>query len=395
VLDALRPIAEAVRAHGGRALVVGGYVRNQLLGAPHKDLDVEVYGLSAAELGGVLREFGPVHAFGRSFPVMRVAGLEADFAPTPDREFATAARRRDLTINAIGLDPLTGEILDPLGGRVDLAARVLRAADPRTFGSDPVRGLRVVQLAARFALEPDAELRALCARLDLSGLPGERVKIELDKLLLAASQPGRGLELLRELDQLRVLPELGALAQRGAWERARRALEASASLRDGIETGARPAFAYAVLCRDFDSLDSVRRFLERLRASNALVTQVLALVADAGAPDQLVSEDAPARSYRELARRLADADVTPALLATVARAHGSPHADRFLAAFSALGIPDAGPRDVVLGRHLLARGFAPGPELARILARCRAIQDETGWSDPEAILRRALDSPPE
>jgi tRNA nucleotidyltransferase (CCA-adding enzyme) len=375
--------------------VVGGFVRNQLLGAPHKDLDVEVFGLSAGELEAVLRQFGPVHAFGRSFAVMRIAGLEADFAPAPDREFAAAARRRDLTINAIGLDPLTDEVLDPLGGRADLAARVLRAADPRTFGSDPVRGLRVVQLAARFALEPDAELRALCAGLDLSGLPGERVKIELDKLLLDAPHPGRGLELLRELAQLRVLPELGALAQRDAWERAKRALEASAPLRGGIDTGDRPSFAYAVLCREFDSPDEVRSFLERLRASNALVTQVLALVADAEAPDQLARADAPAKSYRELARRLADADVTPALLASVARAHGSTLADRFLAAFSALGIPDTGPRDVVLGRHLLARGFAPGPELARILARCRAVQDETGWSDPETILRRVLDALPE
>jgi hypothetical protein len=49
----------------------------------------------------------------------------------------------------------------------------------------------------------------------------------------------------------------------------------------------------------------------------------------------------------------------------------------------------------VLGRHLLARGFSAGPEFARMLARCRAVQDETGWSDPEAILRRALESPPE
>ena len=64
-----------------------------------------------------------------------------------------------------------------------------------------------------------------------------------------------------------------------------------------------------------------------------------------------------------------------------------------MTAFAALGIPAAGPQDVVLGRHLLARGLAAGPEFARILARCRAVQDETGWSDPEAILRRALDLP--
>src|SRR4030095_16455622 len=109
-------------------------------------------------LADALRGFGEVIAYGRSFPVMRVVGHEIDFAlprgehgPDPALDFAGAGRRRDLTIHAIGLDPLTGEILDPLGGRADLAARVLRAADPRTFGSDPLRGLRVMEIAARVA----------------------------------------------------------------------------------------------------------------------------------------------------------------------------------------------------------------------------------------------------
>ena len=277
------------------------------------------------QLEAVLRGFGAVHAFGRSFPVMRLAGLEADFTLPPDSapDFAAAARRRDLTINAIGLDPLTQEILDPLGGRADLEARVLRAADARTFGSDPLRALRVVQLAARFDLEPDTELRALCARLDLSGLPGERVKVELDKLLLQAPRPGRGLELLREMQLVRSFPELAALAQRdGAWARTLCALDTAAELRGGVSTGEQPAFLYAVLCREFDTLDAVRGFLERLRAPNALVAQVLALVEHHRAPVELPREGAPPAAYRRLARRLADAQVSPALLERVARADG-------------------------------------------------------------------------
>jgi tRNA nucleotidyltransferase (CCA-adding enzyme) len=388
-------MAEAIRARGGRALVVGGFVRNRLLGAPQKDLDVEVYGLSAAELEAVLSEFGAVHAFGRSFPVMRLAGLEADFALAPGPDFAVAARRRDLTINAIGLDPLTQEILDPLGGRGDLTARLLRAADARTFASDPLRGLRVVQLAARFALEPDTELRALCAHLDLSGLPGERVKVELDKLLLQAPQPGHGIELMRSMQMLRFFPELAALEERrGAWAHALRSLDAAAELRAGVDAGEQPAFMYAVLCQNFDAITAARGFLERLRTSNALATQVLGLVENHRAPVQLPREGAPPRAYRELARRLAAAHVSPALLERVARAVcWSEEGDRFLTALSTLEIPDAGPQDAVLGRHLLARGLAPGPEYARILARCRAVQDETGLRDPEAILRRALASP--
>ena len=395
MLEALRPVAEAIRARGGRALVVGGFVRNELLGAAQKDLDVEVYGLIASELEAVLRGFGAVHAFGRSFPVMRIAGLDADFTLTPERDFAAAARRRDLTINAIGLDPLTGEILDPLGGRADLAARVLRAADAPTFASDPLRGLRVVQLAARFGLEPDAELRALCAALDLSGVPGERVKVELDKLLLQAPRPGHGLELLHSMRMHRFFPELASLVERGGWAATLRALDTAAQLRAEVEPSDRPAFFYGVLCQKMDGLDAVRGFLERLRSSNALVGQVMALVEHGSAPARFVHENAPPASYRQLARRLAEAGVGPTLLASVARAHGVQGVDEFVSEFPALGIPDAGPQDAVLGRHLLARGLTAGPEFARILARCRAVQDETGWSDPEAILRRALDSPPE
>ena len=153
MVESIRPIAEAIRARGGRAIAVGGFVRDHLLrelgrlAGAAKDLDVEVFGLSAPELAAALRGFGEVIEYGRSFPVMRVVGREIDFAlprgergPDPAIDFATAARRRDLTIDAIGLDPLTDEILDPLGGRADLAARVLRAADPSTFGSDPLRG---------------------------------------------------------------------------------------------------------------------------------------------------------------------------------------------------------------------------------------------------------------
>ncbi len=443
MIEALYPIAEAVRARGGRAIAVGGFVRDRLLrelGRPAgaaKDLDVEVFGLTAAELGAVLRGFGEVLAFGRSFPVMRVVGREIDFAlprgergPDPSIDFAAAARRRDLTIHAIGFDPLTGEILDPLGGRADLAARVLRAADARYFGSDPLRGLRVMQVAARFEMEPDAELVALCRGLDLADLPGERLRVEFDKLLLRAQRPGRGLDVLHSTQALRFFPELAALVgvpqdpswhpEGDVWVHTRMALDAAAELRTGGLDD--PALMYAVLCHDFgkptatresggrvrahghegEGALAARRFLERLRAPNALLAQVLALVEHHRAPAQLPRDGAKSRAYRRLLRRLGEARVSPELLERVARAdhfgrttraareRSFPEGERFLAAIRELAVPYGGSHDAVWGRHLVARGLEPGPEFARILARCREVQDETGWSDPERILSRAL-----
>jgi tRNA nucleotidyltransferase (CCA-adding enzyme) len=412
MLETLRPIAEAIRARGGRAIAVGGFVRDRLLrelgrrAEPEKDLDVEVFGLAERDLVDVLRGFGELHRYGRAFPVMHLAGRPIDFAlprgahgPDPSLDFAAAARRRDLTIHAIGLDPLTSELLDPLGGRADLAARVLRAADPHTFGSDPLRGLRVVQVAARFEMEPDAELVALCRALDLGGLPGERLLIEFDKLLLRADRPSRGLDVLRRTDLARFFPELAPPGV-SDWSQTGRALDAAARLRCGSpgdpERDDR-VLMYAVLFHA-PGADAARTFLERLRAPHALITQVLALIGHRRVPEEFARGATPA-AYRGLARELEAAGVSADLLERAARAvaeargSGFPEGRQFLAEIARLEIPHGGPRDAVFGRHLLARGLSPGPEFARILARCRAVQDETGWSDPEEILRRALDGP--
>src|SRR6185503_2830457 len=170
-VDAAIRLAETVRAAGGRALVVGGWVRDRLRGVPSKDLDVEVFGLSQDRLVDVLRPLGRVEAVGQSFPVYKLTGFsdgDVDVAlprreskrgrghkafevqGDPDMSIAEAARRRDFTINAIGWDPLTDACEDPFDGRSDLARGVLRAVDLTTFGDDSLRVLRAVQFAARF-----------------------------------------------------------------------------------------------------------------------------------------------------------------------------------------------------------------------------------------------------
>ena len=180
-------IARRVRDAGGRALVVGGWVRDRLLGRTSKDVDLEVYGVPAPRLRELLAAFGSVNAVGESFTVYKVAGIDValprresktgrghrgfEVTGDPDLTLEEAARRRDFTINAVAWDPLTDVYIDPFDGRRDLEARVLRAVDPRTFGDDSLRVLRAVQFAARFELSLEPGTREICRRLPLDDLP--------------------------------------------------------------------------------------------------------------------------------------------------------------------------------------------------------------------------------
>ena len=450
----LHDVARAVRDAGGRALFVGGQVRDRLLGRPSADVDVEVFGLPLPHVESILGAHGRTRTVGRSFGVIRVDGLDADFSlprrdnktgpghrgfaveVAPDLDFADAARRRDFRINSMGFDPLTGELLDPYGGRADLAAKRLRVTDPAHFAEDPLRGLRAAQFAARFELRPDRELIALAARLDLGELAPERVFAELRKLLLLGVRPAIGFDLLRRTGLVRFFPEAEALVgvpqdprwhpEGDVWTHTLLALDRAAELRRGSADGADDeAFMFAVLCHDFGKplvtsnlrspghdragVEPARRFLDRLRAPRRLTERVCTLVRDHLAPAWFVRNGAGPRAYRRLARRLdaAGADLellervaaadhlgrtTPAALAGRFR-EGSVFLERARAALPGL----TAPAPAVQGRHLVARGFAPGPRMGRLLAACREVQDETGWSDPDRILDRALaeDEPPQ
>jgi tRNA nucleotidyltransferase (CCA-adding enzyme) len=221
-------VARAVREAGGRALIVGGWVRDRLLGRDAKDIDLEVYGLEADALKALLARFGSVNTVGESFTVFKVAELDVslprreskvgrghkgfEVVGDPTMSVEEAARRRDFTINAIAFDPLTGEYLDPFGGRADLETRVLRVVDPATFGDDSLRVLRAMQFAARFDCTLDPATAAICAAIPLDDLPAERVWGEVEKLLLRGVRPSIGLTLGRTLGVVsRLWPELHAL----------------------------------------------------------------------------------------------------------------------------------------------------------------------------------------
>lgn len=234
VRDLAIQLAGLIRNEGGRAMLVGGCVRDELMGIAPKDWDLEVYGIRPDRLRSLLDTFAeanrlPLDVVGEVFAVYKL-GPHLDVSiprrdrktgrghrgfvveGDPDMSFEEACSRRDFTINAILKDPLTGEIVDPFGGTEDLGRKTLRAVSPETFGEDSLRVLRAAQFAARFEFDVEAETDELCRTIDVSDLPKERIWGELEKLLLKAKLPSIGLKYLFKWGVVATLfPELQAL----------------------------------------------------------------------------------------------------------------------------------------------------------------------------------------
>jgi poly(A) polymerase len=203
---------------GVDAWVVGGTVRDELLGRPIRDVDVAVVGdpePPARAVAAAVR--GPVFSLSEAFGAWRVIERSTarvyDFSPLQGDTIEEDLGRRDFTVNAMARPLAGGELIDPFGGRADLAERTLRVLGRPAYESDPLRPLRLARLAAELGFTPDAETERLTAAAAprTSEAAGERVFGELRRLLMA---PGAltGLELADRLGLVRaVLPEVADL----------------------------------------------------------------------------------------------------------------------------------------------------------------------------------------
>jgi tRNA nucleotidyltransferase (CCA-adding enzyme) len=182
-------------------------------GTPAHDFDIEVFGTDYETLRRVLASFGPTDVVGKSFGVIkaRLNGQEYDFSyPAGDQDWIWPPRirdgagsiaelrrggppRRDFTINAIGYDPITQELIDPHGGQRDLEHRWLRHVGP-AFAEDPLRVMRGFQLASRFDLRMAPETIDLCRKMvdTFPELPRERIWHEWEKWARLSVVPSRG-----------------------------------------------------------------------------------------------------------------------------------------------------------------------------------------------------------
>ncbi len=222
----IEKIIAALHAAGGIVLLVGGAVRDLLLDLPLKDLDIEVHHLEITTLQKILSQFGTVNSVGKAYGVLRINGIDVDWSlprtdaqgrkpevvVDPNMSFAQAFRRRDLTINAMGINVVTYELIDPFGGLYDLENKTLRAPDLEKFVEDPLRFYRVMQFVARFEFKPDADLNLICSRMNISEVSRERIEQEFKKALLLSHSPSLGFRWLNEVGRLQeILPELAVL----------------------------------------------------------------------------------------------------------------------------------------------------------------------------------------
>jgi tRNA nucleotidyltransferase (CCA-adding enzyme) len=424
--EAVETVARLVRERGGRALWVGGCVRDALLGRTVTDADLEVFGLPPETLMAALGARFRLDLVGRAFGVIKLHGVPVDVS-LPRRESkaglghkgfeihsdpflppAEAAKRRDFTVNAIAYDPLEDRLIDPCGGVPDLEKRRLRHVSDQ-FGEDPLRVLRGMQLIARFGFVPDPETVALCRRITPEGLAGERVFEEWRKLMLKGESMRAGLDFLKETGWVAYAPELAALIgcpqepdwhpEGDVWAHTGHCLDAFARERLG-EAAEDLIVGFGVLCHDFgkplttqveegrirsrghceEGEAPARAFLGRMMAPPDLVEAVMPLVTEHLRPHELFTGEAGDNAVRRLAVRVGRID----RLVRVARADhfGRPPmaeaefraGDWLMARARALDVQARAPHPLVMGRHLVALGMKPGPVFKEILNACYQAQ---------------------
>lgn len=424
-------LCRAIREAGGRALFVGGGVRDRLMGIASKDYDIEVYRIPPEILRAVIEPFGSVNAVGERFTVYKLlvrdesGSLEIDVS-LPRREskvarghrgfdvtgdpfmsFEEAARRRDFTINAIMYDPLTDELIDPHGGIGDIDRRVIRVVDPNTFVEDSLRVLRAMQLAARFEFEIDQQTKELCRSIALDDLPKERIWGEFEKLFLLARRPSIGLQAALELGIIeKLLPELLPMVgcpqdpqwhpEGDVWVHTLMAVDQAVALSQGLPKELKLTVVLAVLLHDiakpqttvFDrghirSPEHEERGREpTLRVLDALNIHtingfdvrhhVVQLVVNHLKPSHFykdrdrVSDGA----FRRLAEKC-DLELLYLVSKADALARGpaseSSAQEWFIQKARALAVEHAPPKPILMGRHLIQIGMAPGPRMGKIL----------------------------
>lgn len=408
----LLSIAGDIRSAGGRAFLVGGWVRDALLGKDCRDYDIEVYDLTQDELVPILKKYGRTNLVGKAFGVIHLAmkGLSLDFSfPRTESKvgyghrgfvvhtneklsFKEAALRRDFTINAMGMELPELTLCDPYGGIDDLKKGLLRHVGP-AFVEDSLRILRGVQFASRFALTLAPETVELCRTLSLSDLSIERLFEEFKKWLLKPGKPSLGLRAFLDIRLNEFFPEVSPL--RGSWDDLGEMLDNMENVRRGLAKANDDAgtaaidnaecvalsddqmmeFAFAAfLC---GNPETALKFLERITNETHLLKNVpLLLGAYSNLPLGIVN-DAP--QLRRLAVKLGGlkllcllAKATPRKF--YAEAGDAEFPEKLWQAAANLDLIEEAPQPYLMGKMLMELGFKPGKQMGEIIKQSFELQ---------------------
>lgn len=449
-------IIQEIDGQRGRALLVGGAVRDLLLGLSPKDIDIEVHGLKIDQLQKILEKFGNVSLVGKSFGVLRLNGLDVDWSVPrkdskgrkpkvvidPQMSLEDAFRRRDLTINAMGIDLITNELIDPFGGLKDLKEKRLRVTDKKLFVEDPLRFFRVMQFIGRFEIEPDTELNKICKKMDLSKISRERIEEEFNKLFLKSPRPSLGIDWLRTIGRLKeILPEvynLIGVEQDKKWHpegdvyiHTLQVLDAMAALAQQKKFNKHDTLMlmWAALCHDLGKPETseewedggvssyeheavgvplAKKLMKRFTRDKDLIDGAAKVVKYHMQPGQFIKNGAKPAAYKRLALNL-DPHVTLETLALFACADklgrnpsGKPYSLQssigkklckdelaFMDNAKKLKVLHEVEGPVLHGRDLIGL-VEPGPKMGQLLKRAYEIQIEEGIKNKRELKKRIL-----
>jgi len=429
----VRNLVKSIHLAGGTCYLIGGAIIDQIQGVPVKDWDIEVHNLTMSKLKAVLIACNyPCNEVGASFGVIKTqaGGRDIDLS-IPRRENKIgkghkdfyvkldhtmtpmeAGRRRDLTMNSMYKNMLTGELIDPFNGLKDFQEGVLRATDPYTFVEDPLRVLRIMQLLPRKGKRVHSRTLYLCGQMrnDFQYLPKERIFEEFVKLLTKTKRPSVGLEFLREVKWIEHFPELHDLIgceqhpdhhpEGDAWVHTLKVLDCAAHYRNKIPEEWQLAYMFGALLHDVGKPSTTNiaagwtayghdakgeplayEFMKRITDDKKLIDRVCRLVKNHMRPGQLTHAEAGDSGWKRLHNKIR-LDVVGYLSKadSLSRYHDTLKAilqdhlpsEISLQYFKKFGEFEIKP--ILMGRHLIERGHCPGPEFKVILDRAYELQ---------------------
>ena len=391
----LLKIAGDIREAGGRAFLVGGWVRDALLGKSCRDYDIEVYDMAQDALVPLLSKYGRTNLVGKAFGVIHLAmkGLSLDFSfPRTESKvgyghrgfvvhtdeklsFKEAALRRDFTINAMGMELPDLTLCDPYGGIDDLKSHTLRHVGP-AFAEDSLRILRGVQFASRFGCTLAPSTVELCRTLSLDDLSVERLFEEFKKWLLKPGKPSLGLRAFLDIKLDEYFPEVSPFE--GSWETLGEILDnmercrGTAAGEMALSEAQSMEFAFAALLCGNPATSL--KFLERITNETHLLKGVPPLLQAFRDLDTAIVDDAP--GLRRLAVKLGGLKLLCLLVrcAPAASDASGSFADNLLSVASNLGLVEAAPQPYLTGKMLMDLGVKPGKQMGEIIKRSFELQ---------------------
>jgi len=459
IANVIITIASDIQHAGGQAFFVGGCVRDFLFKRPIKDVDIAVEGLGLDDLNAILCRFGDTKTTGTDFLVIKIKieGQEFDFSATRDEastgdgfkdviarpaSLFSDLRRRDITINAIAVNVLSGDLIDPFNGTRDAHGNIIRHTSDKFIESSE-RPLRIAQFLARMPfLDVAADTTDICASMadKFATIPKEQLKAQFEKMLERGIKPSRGFRFLQEIgfiDKLHGFADLIGLEQDAihhpegdALTHTLMATDAMARIcqREGIDGFRRFKLVLAALTHDmgkpqvtiidddgritsrghaFEN-DAALAFLDQICIHQGMQRAIIALV---NHHMSIMQNHITIRVVRRIARKLNEAvgssiDIrkaaTPQDLCFLFEADKSARREDgqvvligqtgkigdFRDTASELDILDNNrkPPAMINGKDLIALGLTPGPLFGKILSAVKDAEDSGEIGTKQAAL---------